>query len=104
MRKAASLAGAMKSKSNGHATSTRDHIMKKIRRAEFLLAVAIVSSAAVMQVREYVLRAAPHGAVQTLSCDTPHQGLAPTACAAVRNARPTDGAARPQQPAPRVWV
>jgi hypothetical protein len=77
----------------------------KIRRAEFLLAVAIVTSAAVMQIREYVLKTAPQDAVQTLSCETPHQGLAPAACAAMRSEHPVDGGAtRPQQSAPRIWV
>jgi hypothetical protein len=79
-------------------------IMKKIRRAEFLLAVAIVTSAAVMQIREYVLKAAPHDAEPTVSCDTPHQGLSPAACAAMRSERPTDGAAHPQQSPLRIWV
>jgi hypothetical protein len=79
-------------------------LIMKIRRAEFLLAVAIVTSAAVMQIREYVLNAAPHDAVQTLSCGTSHQGLVPAACAAVRSEHPVDGAARPQPSAPRIWV
>jgi len=78
--------------------------MKKIRRAEFLLAVAIVTSAAVMQIREYMLKDAPHDTVPTLSCDTPHQALAPAACAAVRSERPADGATRPQQSTLRIWV
>lgn len=78
--------------------------MKKIRRAEFLLAVAIVTSAAVMQVREYVLNPAPRDTVQTLPCDTPHQGLAPAACATMRSERPTDGPIHQQQFASRIWV
>jgi hypothetical protein len=80
--------------------------MKKIRRAEFLLAVAIVTSAAVMQVREYVLRtAASHDAVQTMSCGAKHDGLAPASCAAVRGERPVDGGdAQPRQAALRIWV
>jgi hypothetical protein len=82
----------------------RELIMKKIRRAEFLLAVAIVTSSAVMQVREYVLKAAPHDAIPMLSCDTPHQGLSPAACAAMRGQRPADGATHPQQSALRIWV
>jgi hypothetical protein len=76
----------------------------KIRRAEFLLAVAIVTSAAVMQVREYVLRTASQGAAQTLTCGATRQGLAPAACAAVRGERSVEGAAHPQQTALRVWV
>lgn len=76
----------------------------KIRRAEFLAAVAIVTSAAVMQVREYVLRTAPHDAVRTLSCGATPQGLAPAACAAVRGEHSADGAAHPQQAAARIWV
>ena len=76
----------------------------KIRRAEFLLAVAIVTSAAAMQVREYVLRTAPQSAAQTMSCGTTHQGLAPAACATVRGERSVDGAAHPQQTALHIWV
>ena len=76
----------------------------KIRRAEFLLTVAIVTSAAVIQVREYVLRTAPHGAVQTLNCGATHQGLAPAACATVRGERSVGEAAHPQQADPRIWV
>jgi hypothetical protein len=63
----------------------------KIRRAEFLLAVAIVTSAAVMQVREYVLRTTPQSAAQTMTCGPTHQGLAPAACASVRGERSVDG-------------
>lgn len=76
----------------------------KIRRAEFLLAVAIVTSAAAMQVREYVLRTAPQSAAQTMSCGTTHQGLAPAACETMRGERSVDGAAHPQQAPQRIWV
>jgi hypothetical protein len=83
----------------------RKLIMKKIRRAEFFLAVAIVTSAAVMQIREYVLNTAPpHDSAQTLSCDAAHPGLSPASCAAMRSERPGDGATHPQQSAPRIWV
>jgi hypothetical protein len=58
--------------------------MKKIRRAEFLLAVAIVSSAAVMQVREHMLSATPQEAPQAMSCGAKNDGLAPASCAALR--------------------
>jgi hypothetical protein len=95
---------ALTSKSNGHATATEGIHMKKLRRAEFLLAVAIVTSAAVMQVREYMLNAAPHDTVQARSCDAPHQGLAPAACTAMRGERPAEGATHPQQSVPRIWV
>lgn len=76
----------------------------KIRRAEFLVAVAIVTSAAVMQIREFVLKAPSQSATQSLSCETPHQGLAPAACAVLRSDRPVDGAAHARQPAVRIWV
>jgi hypothetical protein len=89
---------------NQWARNDKGSLIMKIRRAEFLLAVAIVTSAAVMQVREYVLKTAPQGAVQTMSCGATHQGLAPAACATVRGERSVDGAARPQQAALRIWV
>jgi hypothetical protein len=79
--------------------------MKKIRRAEFLLAVAIVTSAAVMQVREHMLTTAPHAAVQATSCEAKHDGLAPASCAVMRGERSVDGRrSQRQQSAPRVWV
>jgi hypothetical protein len=79
--------------------------MKKIRRAEFLLAVAIVTSAAVMQVREHMLRAAPQTNVQGMSCGAKNEGLAPASCALMRNERSVDGTrSEPRQAAPRIWV
>ncbi|RFU44647.1 hypothetical protein [Paraburkholderia sp. DHOC27] len=80
--------------------------MKKIRRAEFLLAVAIVTSAVVLQVREYMLKAPTQeqGSVATLSCDSTQPGLAPASCATPRNQQPVDGAGRPHHATSQIWV
>lgn len=78
--------------------------MKKIRRAEFLLAVAIVTSAAVMQVREYMLKAPAQGEPASLSCGVTQRGLAPASCAAARNERPVEGVSRAPQATSHIWV
>jgi hypothetical protein len=78
--------------------------MKKIRRAEFLLAVAIVTSAAVLQVREYMLKAPAQGNVATMSCGATQSGLAPAACASTRSERSVQGAAHERQAALHIWV
>lgn len=78
--------------------------MKKIRRAEFLLAVAIVTSATVMQVREYMLKAPARGELATLSCGVTQPGLAPASCAAARNERPVEGASHAPQTTSHIWV
>jgi hypothetical protein len=96
------LAGCT-AKSNGQNIDKGSYIMK-IRKAEFLLAVAIVTSAAVMQIREYLLKAPQQNTTQRLSCDAPHQGLVPAACATLRSERPVDGTQRTPQPAARIWV
>src|ERR1700744_490711 len=75
---------------NGQATTTGRVTMKKIRSAEFLAAVAIITSATVMQIREHMqvpeAPAAPPQAAQ-LSCETTHHGRVFAAC------EPTPGAA-----------
>ena len=78
--------------------------MKKIRRAEFLLAVAIITSAAVMQIREHTLKTPAQNADVTPSCGVTQLGLAPASCAATRNERAVEGAPHVRQATPRIWV
>ena len=80
--------------------------MKKIRRAEFLLAVAIITSAAVMQIREHTLKTPAQNAdaTPTPTCGVTQPGLAPASCAATRNERAVEGAPHVRQAAPRIWV
>lgn len=83
--------------------------MKKIRSAEFLAAVAIITSAAVMQIREHVLNheaasMAPPAAL--LSCGTSHDGLLVAACEATRGeaqAKP-ERSIRPLHRTSKIWV
>ncbi|PRX30694.1 hypothetical protein B0G75_106134 [Paraburkholderia sp. BL18I3N2] len=79
----------------------------KIRSAEFLAAVAIISSAAVMQIREHVLvQETPASNAQAASppCGAMHEGLVPAACEPTREKRQVDRAPQPQRSAPQVWV
>lgn len=78
--------------------------MKKIRRAEFLLAVAIVTSAAVLQIREHMLKAPAQSPVAALSCGAVQPGLAPASCAVTRSERAVEGAPRTHQTTPQIWV
>ncbi|HZZ12685.1 MAG TPA: hypothetical protein VFE79_18525 [Paraburkholderia sp.] len=77
----------------------------KIRRAELLVAVAIVTSAAVMQIREHVL---PHeaqmGDAPSASCGVKHDGLVPAGCEPTRDEQPVDRPAQARHAAPQVWV
>ncbi|WP_168790279.1 hypothetical protein [Paraburkholderia aromaticivorans] len=79
----------------------------KIRSAEFLAAVAIISSAAVMQIREHVLaQEAPSSNAQATSpsCGVTHDGFVPAACEPTRDKRQVDRAPQPQRDAPQIWV
>ncbi|MFM0237543.1 hypothetical protein [Paraburkholderia phytofirmans] len=79
----------------------------KIRSAEFLAAVAIISSAAVIQIREHVLaQETPASNAQAVSppCGVTHQGLVPAACEPTREKRQVDRAPQPQRSAPQIWV
>jgi hypothetical protein len=91
---------------NGQATTT-GNITMKIRSAEFLAAVAIITSAAVMQIREQVqVREAPSANAQATSpsCGVMHDGLVPAACEPTRDERQVERAPQPQRNAPQVWV
>lgn len=83
--------------------------MKKIRRAEFLAAVAIVTSATVMQIREHMQ---PHDApaatpeAAQLSCEMPRSGLLLAACEPTRSEAPAEQnrATRHLREASKMWV
>jgi len=83
--------------------------MKKIRSAEWLAAVAIVTSAAVMQIREHMLvHEAPPATPEAaqLSCETPRSGLLLAACEPTRGEAPQDPhrATRHLRSASKIWV
>ncbi|PQV54991.1 hypothetical protein B0G83_1011174 [Paraburkholderia sp. BL21I4N1] len=79
----------------------------KIRRAEYLVAIAIVTSATVMQVREHLLQneTSPAG-VQNMStsCGAMHEGLVPAGCEATSDQSRGDRAPAAPHDAPRIWV
>ncbi|MFM0643512.1 hypothetical protein PQR14_04220 [Paraburkholderia bryophila] len=79
----------------------------KIRRAECLVAVAIVTSATVMQIREHLLQhETPPASMQNMSatCGAMHEGLVPAGCEATGDNRQVDRAPVPPHDAPRIWV
>jgi hypothetical protein len=78
----------------------------KIRSAEYLAAIAIVTSAAVLQIREHMQpQEAPVASAQAASsCGVRHDGLVPAACEATRDERQVDRAPQPQHNRPRIWV
>lgn len=82
--------------------------MKKIRSAEFLAAIAIVTSAAVMQIREHVQAhdAPPANAQASLpACTTAHDGFTPAGCEATRGEGQVEHALPSQHDARRqIWV
>lgn len=79
----------------------------KIRSAECLVAVAIITSAAVMQIREQVQAPqapSPNAQATSRSCGVTHDGFVPAACEPTRDERQMDRAPQPQRNAPPVWV
>ncbi|HXZ10552.1 MAG TPA: hypothetical protein VEI25_21070 [Paraburkholderia sp.] len=83
-----------------------------IKRAEFLVLVALVTSAAVAQLRESTLASAPQPPVQqgeqapqpTLCGESP-QGVAPAGCEVKPDdERRVDGAQQRHHHDPRLWV
>lgn len=78
----------------------------KIRGAELLVAVAIVTSATVMQIREHMEQHdAPAASAQAVpSCGVRHDGLAAAACEPTRGERQADRASQPRRDAQRIWV
>lgn len=83
--------------------------MKKIKRAEFLVAIAIITSATVMQIREHMQ---PHEAptatpeAAQLSCEMPRNGLVLAACEPTRGEAPAqhDRATLHLRSAAKIWV
>jgi hypothetical protein len=81
--------------------------MKKIRRAECLAAVAIVTSATVMQIREHLpMRETPPASAQAplSSCAITHRGLVLAACEPTRGESRDHRATLPPHGAPIIWV
>lgn len=85
--------------------------MKKIRSAEWLVAIAIVTSATVMQIREHLLvddapPATPEAA--QLSCEMPRGGLVLAACEPTRGEVPAshdqDRATQHLRSTSKIWV
>ncbi|HEX7934716.1 MAG TPA: hypothetical protein VF573_16780 [Paraburkholderia sp.] len=82
-----------------------------MRKAEFLVGVAIVTSAGVMQIREHmqpreVVGASAAQSVQTApsSCVPVRHGVMPASCEPTREARPARHAPLPSHGATAVWV
>ncbi|MEZ0604019.1 hypothetical protein ACAX43_17945 [Paraburkholderia sp. IW21] len=78
----------------------------KIRSAELLVAVAIVTSATVMQIREHMEQHdAPAASAQAVpSCGVKHDGLTAAACEPTRDEGHADRASQPRRDALRLWV
>lgn len=76
-----------------------------IKRAEFLVFVAIVTSAAVMQIRERALTPPPQQATNATACSAVRQGAVPAGCAVKRDdERRVDGTALRRHREPDIWV
>jgi hypothetical protein len=82
--------------------------MKKIRSAQFLAAVAIISSASVMQIREYMQSSETsrtNAPAALPSCRAARDGLTPARCEPTRGERQMEREIRPQHDAQRqLWV
>lgn len=79
----------------------------KIRSTEFLVAVAIITSATVMQIREHMQpREATSASEQAgpPSCGATHEGLAPAACEPTHDEPQPERATHRQRSAPQFWV
>ncbi|WOD15694.1 hypothetical protein [Paraburkholderia kirstenboschensis] len=83
----------------------------KIRSAELLAVVAIVTSASVLQIREHMqppdstaasARASAQAAPST--CESSRKGVMPASCEPTRDERPAHHAPVPQRGAARTWV
>jgi hypothetical protein len=104
-----------RSKHNAGQQSTREKLNMRIRRAECLLLVAIVTSAVVAEIRVNTpsstnesTQAAQHSD-RMQACDKPHDGLLRAACEARSERRPNDNADRPTNGvdtshAKKLWV
>jgi hypothetical protein len=76
-----------------------------IKHAEFLLLVAMVTSAAVVELREHTLTPAPQQATQPATCRAMQQGIAPAGCEVKRSdERRVDGTQHLRHDEPGIWV
>jgi hypothetical protein len=78
--------------------------MKKIRRAEFLLAVAIITSAAVMQIREHTLKVPSASNANAPICESTQPGLALASCMNTRNEKSVEGSSAARHAVSQIWV
>lgn len=83
--------------------------MKKIRSAEYLAAIAIVTSATVLQIREHmqVHDASPAmSQAAQMSCETTRSGLVLAACEPTRSEAPANQnrVTHPLHGASKMWV
>jgi hypothetical protein len=82
--------------------------MKKIRSARFLAAVAVVSSAAAMQIRDgvHAHETSPtHAQATRSSCGATHDELMPARCESTRGERKLERDIQPQHGAQwQLWV
>ena len=81
--------------------------MKK-RSAEYLVAIAIVTSAGVLQIREHMqVQEAPVASAQaSASCGVARDGVMPAGCeqTPTRSERQGERASQPQRNAMHIWV
>lgn len=82
--------------------------MKKIRSAELLVAVAIVTSATVMLIREYTQSqdmSSTNAHATMSSCSATRDGLMPARCEPMRGERRMEHDTQPQRDArQQLWV
>ncbi|WP_144141774.1 hypothetical protein [Paraburkholderia sp. BCC1884] len=79
----------------------------KIRRAEYLVAIAIVTSAAVLQIREHMMHHGVESATMHetgTTCGAAHDGLVPAACEPTRDESADHRGVEPQHGASQIWV
>jgi hypothetical protein len=85
-----------------------ENTMKKIRSAEWLVGVAIIASAAALQIREHVqVQDAPPANAQApmSSCGPLHDGLVPAGCEQpTHDERQTEHTTQPPQGARQIWA
>ena len=91
----------------------RENTIMNTTGAEFLVAVAIVTSAAVVQIREHVqpdhgvATSTPHSVdAAPSSCEPSRNGIVPAACEAARDQRPAEQVPLPlpKRVTTQVWV
>ena len=92
---------------NGQTITTGSFTMKKIRRAEWLAAVAIITSATVLQIREHLpspetTRMSAQAPLS--SCGMTNHGLLLAACEPTRGESRQNRATLPAHGAPKIWV